>query len=259
MAVNRASAFLLMGAVATGAGAAYFTDNYIQGEIDTYRKSIEGEYAPVKVVVPKRPLYAGDTLLIDNLAAREIPKSYAHQGAVTPDSVNNYIGKRLIANINPGETLLPNHMSRGAVSGFSGMIEKGKRALTFPVDNVSSISGMLRPGDHIDLLATLGSGTERETFPLLRNVTILATGIMIDESQATEESIQYQTITLAVSPEEAAKITHAREIGTMTVVLRAQDDEQLSFNKRITKSSLLGKKKKVSRPAKVEVILGGRK
>jgi len=161
-----------------------------------------------------------------------------------------------------GESLLTNFLASSKSSGFSNLIEKGKRALTFPVDVVSSLSGLLRPGDRIDLMVTLNQG-KRVTLPLLKDVTILATGGIVDDVGRMSDDGAYQTITITVSPLNAAKITHARNVGSVTVVLRSgkDSDKNIAGNElthRITVRDLLGKsKRKTKRHPKVDVIIGG--
>ena len=60
-----------------------------------------------------------------------------------------------------------------------GKLTIGKRAITFPVDEINSISGMLQPGDKIDLIATIRQLNNDVTYPLLQDVQILATGTQL--------------------------------------------------------------------------------
>lgn len=262
MAVNKATAILLLGAIASGGGAAYFTDDYINSKVKDEESRLSSKYKPIKIVVAKKNLRVGDVLSYDNLAIREMPNSYIHASAVRAESAESVVGKRIMQPINKGESLLLNFLASRTGSGFSNLIEKGKRGLTFPVDIVSSMSGLLRPGDKIDLMVTLRQGRS-VTIPLLKNITILATGGIVDDEGRIAEDGTYQTITISVSPLNAAKITHARVVGNMTVVLRSGKKATKGFvenelSQQITTRNLLGKvRKKSRRYPKVDIIIGG--
>lgn len=254
MATNRATAALVAGALASGGAAAYLMDNHIEGEINARRAELDKQFELVPVVVPKHNLRVGALLTSDNLAVRQSPGAFVHAEAVRPENVEAALGHRLTRPLNEGEPLLMFHVAEAKGGGFANLITKGKRALTFPVDVISSMSGLLRPGDRIDLLATLNDKKQELTKPLLSNVKILATGVSVDELNTTET--RYQTITLLVDPIDAARITHARQVGNLTVVLRAPADEAPPYNKSITMSSLLGHKGR-SPGRDVEIIRGG--
>lgn len=263
MAANKATIFLIVGALSSGGAAAYFADSHISNEISEKKASLDELYKPVQIVVPTQNLRPGDLLTSSNLAIREVPGAFVHAEAVTPKNVDLALNHRIVHPLNDGEPLLLFHVSESVGSGFSTMIEEGKRALTFPVDIVSSVSGLLRPGDRIDLLATLRDDNKQVTKPLLRNVEILAAGNAVDQLDVPDS--RFQTITLSVSPLDAAKITHARNIGTLTVVLRTGKGEESvadGYGKAITLNTLLGRpesapKKQVKKAKKIEIIRGG--
>lgn len=262
MAVNKISTLLIMGALLSGVGAAYFTDHYISRRVQEEKDRITEQYKPSKVVVAKRNLRVGDVLDYDNLAIREMPSGFIHASAISSEFADTVVGKRIMQSLNAGESLLTNFLASRTGSGFSNLIEPGKRALTFPVDIVSSMSGLLRPGDKIDIMVTLRKG-KSVTRPLLKNVTILATGAIIDDEGRITESGAYQTVTISVTPVNAAKITHAREVGNMTVVLRSGKNENNQLTNKelttpITVQNLFGdaQPKSIDIP-RVEIIVGG--
>jgi len=262
MAVNKGTAMLLIGAISSGVAAAYFTDDYISNKVKDEQQRLSNQYKPTKVVVAKENLRVGDVLSYDNLAIREMPAGYIHASAVRQENADFVVGKRVMQPVNAGESLLDNFLASRSNSGFANLIEIGNRALTFPVDIVSSMSGLLRPGDKIDLMVTLKQG-DNVTMPLLNDVTILATGAIVDEEGLLADDGSYQAITISATPLNAAKITHARQVGNMTVVLRSGKKEEgksasSELTQPITIHNLFGKtKKKIIRRPSVEIIVGG--
>jgi pilus assembly protein CpaB len=118
---------------------------------------------------------------------------------------------------------------------------------------------MLRPQDKIDLMLTLSNNKKAMTFPLIENVEIMATGRSVEKLYGDTKSRAYNTITLAVSAHNAARIIHARKVGRINVLLRAPGDRSPGIERPITLNSLLGKpeikgRRRVRRPA--EIIVG---
>lgn len=257
MVVTRATTWLLVGALISGGAAAYFTSRYIKNSVQDYQDKIDLRYRPVKIVVPKHDLRTGDLLRYDDLAVRPIPRDFVSSSAVRPAQVNGVVGRRLVNAVGSGEPILLSHVEKDKAAGFDHFVVPGQRALTFPVDVVSSMSGLLSPGNHIDLLATLRDGNRTRTILLLNNVRVLATGSAVDTYRGLSNSGRYQTITLMVSPKNAARITQARKAGTLTVTLRAPKDDQLPAVQSVTIASLLGYGKSRWRGQKVEIIRGG--
>jgi pilus assembly protein CpaB len=137
------------------------------------------------------------------------------------------------------------------------------RALTFPVNEEASISGMLAPGDRIDILFTTTAANDSMTLPLLFAVPVLATGLRTQTNEnALSEKLQgpFRTVTVSVTPADAAKLTLAQEAGRLTVALRQPQDQTPIRITRITKNTLLKGEEIVPpvRPrARVQIILGG--
>ena len=85
------------------------------------------------------------------------------------------------------------------------------------MSSVNSISGMLRPGDRIDLIySNKGSQGQDLTMPLLSNVTVLATDQSVSKRDESGKERSFSTITLEVSPLDADRIIVAKASGQLT-------------------------------------------
>lgn len=255
---------MLGGALAAGGGAAYFVKGYISGEVQAEREQLQKQYRLVNVVVAKADLRPGSVLSSQTVAVREVPNTFLHADAVRSEHWTEIAGRVLSRSVHSGETILNSHLAQGAGAGFSAQLPDGMRALTFPVDEEASIAGMLAPGDRIDLLFTTAAANDSVTLPLLFSVPVIAAGL---RTQANEHSLPdrlqsgpFRTITVAVTPADAAKITLAQEAGRITVTLRQPNDQAITHIARVTKTSLL-KGDALTVPARprlrVQVILGG--
>ena len=128
---------------------------------------------------------------------------------------------------------------------LAGKTPIGKRASTISVDNIASLSGMIKPGDYVDVIALIllptqiegKQSTQPATVPLFQNVLILAVGSQIGKDEEAgvglskrrregESSRQDSAplITLALSPEETNLLAFVQEQGKIRLVLRSPGD-----------------------------------
>ena len=248
----------LAGALAMG-GIAVFLSNKL---LHDYKAKLDAQerdrHKMVKVVVAKRDMERGSVIAGDSFALREIPKEYVHASALRPGQFDQYTGQRLAVGLKRGEPLLEAHLeSTSAV--FSATLPKGYVGLTTEVDEVNSISGMLRPSDHIDLIvtahATKGNIAD-VTFPLMSNVEVLATG-QVTRKRDGDKPRMYTTITMAMTPEDADRVVIAKASGRMTAVLRNPDDKQPNSTMAMGIDEVLPKTKAQKGPRAVQYIIGG--
>jgi pilus assembly protein CpaB len=257
------SVLMVTGALGAGAAAAYFANDYIDRSVRQRRAEIDSQYTPAKVVVANADLRPGTFLSGETVALREVPRVFLHSDAILADAWSTVAGRVLSHAVRSGEPILLSHLAQEIGAGFSTQLRAGMRALTFPVDDESSIAGMLAPGDHIDIFFTTTANNDSVTLPLLTNVPVIATGVRtlanagyLDERRAGSG---YSTITVSLAPEDAAKIAHAQDVGKITITLRQPKDDAPVQIARITKATLLNTSRapKLAARARVEIILGG--
>jgi pilus assembly protein CpaB len=256
MRIPKATILLLVGALASGGGAAYFTDAYIVSTVNKHVDKINAQYTPVPVVVASRNLLPGDLMVTSNVSMREVPKGFVHSDALRKADFASTKGYALAYPVNAGEPILHSHLSRKRGGKFAEFVEAGMRALTLRVDDVSSLSGMLAPNDKVDILLTIKGHKDQVTFPLLQDVLVMATGRQTSDLYGEELKKSYATVTVLLWPKDAAKVIHAQETGSITFMLRGVDSPGDMENVKVTKSTLLGKKRR-SPGASVQVIIGG--
>lgn len=264
--VNRNIVMLLLAAVLGSAGV-YLTNAFIQGKIAAYTAQFKQDESTIAVVVPRQNLPRGTRIVADDLATRQVPAQWVHQGVVTESNYTIAEGQRVSFDAEEGKPLLWAHLEGGSVPTFSGKLPKGMRALTVPVDEVNSLSGFLQPGDQVDLILTYKPGKNTITVPLLQDLTVLATGTTTAARNLLDGNNHgrtYRTVTVLVTPQDAKRVILAQETGSLTAVLRHPDDNQILPYKVTTVATLFGEppkpKPKVRRVPKkkgVEFIIGG--
>ncbi len=259
LAMNRSWLILVL-ALSLGALAAFGVNRYITRQVEDI-ESRGRATKMVKVLVPKSDLIKGTVLTSTLVAVREVPAEWAHSNAMVPAQFERVENQKLAYAANAGEMLMWSMLEGQRAPSFSSRLPAGRRAITVPVDDVNSISGMLEPGDRIDLMASVKKDARTMLFPLLQNVVVLATGTRaVMEGEVKDGGKRtYTTITLDASPAEAQQVLAAREVGKLAALLRAPGDNVAGTNNRKDAMSLLGFSDKAvaTEAGGVPVLYGG--
>ncbi|KPK98520.1 MAG: hypothetical protein AMJ95_03940 [Omnitrophica WOR_2 bacterium SM23_72] len=223
-------------------------------EEEAVQRAARMQEAQTSVLVAREEIPKGTPMTPELFEPKIVPRQYVVPQAVTSmDRVNGMVA---VVPIAKGEQIALTKLTfpREARTG-GGLAEAtpvGKRAITISVDNMASVAGMARPGNYVDIIATIpvpGVGLDGKqtvqaaTFPLFQNVLILAVGQQIStlapsqegsrykEGQQTPSTPQRQTIssliTVALSPQEANLAAFVQEQGKLRLVLRSPADSQL--------------------------------
>ncbi|GAB6157734.1 Flp pilus assembly protein CpaB [Desulfotomaculum varum] len=209
-------------AIVFGLAAAFAVHQYLDNLKKTYRSS--GNFK--QVVVPRQAIGPKTMITEQMLRVKDIPVELIQPG--TAMEINEVAGKIARTELYPEEPILLSrlHKDNDTSGGLSLSIPEGQRALTVAVDDVSGVAGLLRPGDHVDVLVTFDYEPEKNTLTslLLQNISVLAVGQSMDSVQKGDKKVNAQTVTLAVKPEQAPPLTLAAESGKIRLMLRSPKD-----------------------------------
>lgn len=153
----------------------------------------------------------------------------------------------------------------------------GERAISIPVKTGGASTGLLDPGDHVDVILT--QKFEEKTEPMARrsvaetvveDLRVLA----IDEPAPNASTVRRnddfgRTVTLEVTPEQAQKINVATELGKVSLTLRpagarlaaktgARDDATWAGDVSPALGSVTPPIKAVADPPKIAVMRGSK-
>lgn len=187
----------------------------------------------VNIVVATQDLPRGATISSDAVRLRECPKEMVPQGAVTKlsDAVDRAVTSPLVKD----EPILNGKLApKGAGRGLAALIPRGMRAFTIQCSNITTgVAGFILPGNKVDVLLTV-NGQQGEdttgggsTTTLLQNVEILAVDQRVDAPAENKvDPNDLRTVTLLVSPDEAAKLDLGQEKGKLHLSLRNLEDAE---------------------------------
>ncbi|MGE4292481.1 MAG: Flp pilus assembly protein CpaB [Desulfovibrio sp.] len=226
----------------------------------------------VNVVVAARDLPRGTRLTAQCLAtAPFLPQSLpARSFADKAELEGRVLSSPLAANDPVTELRLAADDVRAG--GVSSMIAPGHRAMAVKGNQVMGLAGFVRPGNRVDVLATLMAG-ERASQPttklVLENVLVLATGVEFEAPPEGGAPSSVDTYTLEVTPEESERLALAASQGSLHFALRNETDDAGVLTEGVDVDKALAALRPVTRPASktgirrapaarsVEIISGG--
>lgn len=217
-----------------------------------------------KIVVTVAAIPAKTIITKEMVTLRDVPAEFIHPSAVT--DINQVVGNIARADMVAGEQVLKEKLlpQKSTTGGLSNLIPLGMRAVSIPVNEVSGVSGLIMPGDRVDLIGTIElaepnpqgsvpSGQTAQnndkrvtvTHVLMQNVEVLAVGQNLQP--ATTETGEKKapepagTITLAVAPDKVQAVAMILEKGKLSLTLRPSADRGINFRPPFKSEQLLGK------------------
>lgn len=177
----------------------------------------------------------------------QMEKSSVHPASIIDTA--EIIGKKTSDRILAGEPFFMERLAEGKKSALAYNIPEGTRAVTIVLSEACMVSGMIRPGDYVDVIVTFESETSqvseetsvfypRLTKTFLQNVRILAIG----QSQVIEQetlSNPSSLVTLAVNNSDKEKLIYASQYGMIYLALRPVEDTRNYSEPAIKKNNIL--------------------
>jgi len=222
----------LIVAVVLAIGTGILTLRYltsIQQQAASSAHQAESELRPI--VIASRDIPARAKIMPDMLTRVSRPAAQVEPGAIdNPAMLSGYIA---LISLPAGSTLTETKVGKPAAVGLTVQLKPGMRALSIPVDRVKAISGLLQPGDHVDVLAAVPKvpGSQPKAVTIIRGALVLAINSQMETSGATPDpdSANLLTVTLGVTPEQADLLTMADLNTTLRLALRPANENVRSL------------------------------
>jgi pilus assembly protein CpaB len=169
----------------------------------------------------------------------QVPERFAPSDAIPLRDLQEVVGQVVNRDIQVGELIrLSDFQLTSGMPEVTETIPEGFRAVTLPVNQVTSNAGLIRPGDHVDVVGTFikprnvaeGAG-DRATVTIMQNMLVLAVGQQLGGALSSggaelerRSGLQYSTITLLADLRRAEILTFAMDRGNLVFLLRNPTD-----------------------------------
>jgi pilus assembly protein CpaB len=210
--------------------------------------------APVTIgyFVAAHPLPAGTLAREDDFTVRAVSPDSVPSGAIidTPEVRIGLRGSLVRTFLDTGSLVTSQNVLRPRDRGFlASVLAPGTRAISINVDAESGVSGLIWPGDYVDIVLTHSAtptvtankpSSDGDTSPspasppgvsetILRNVRIIAIDqeIMqgVPANNATAGKVA-KTVSLQLAPDQVEKITVAQHLGKLSLAARAVEQQE---------------------------------
>ena len=140
------------------------------------------------------------------------------------------VGAVVRSRIAVGEPVTDGAVVKPGDRGFlAAVLNPGMRAVSVPITPTSANSGLIFPGDRVDLILTQTlipgdgeGGTRRVSETVLKNLRIIAMGVETgDDAEAGKANERAKTATLEVTPGQAETVALLTELGKLSLSLRS--------------------------------------
>lgn len=141
-----------------------------------------------------------------------------------------------------------------AGSGLHSMIPSGMRAFTIKTTDTAGVAGFVLPGSRVDVLLNMlerSSSSHKHgggiTITLLQNVEVLAVAQQLEAPSENRVDLdELKSVTLLVTPHQAAKLNVAISKGTLHLALRNPQDAKELEPPQATLAELVSHRRPVS-------------
>ena len=224
-------------------------------QIEAEKRRISGDSETAILIQVTRNMVEGETLTEKDVARYTVKRrreAMANSREIPWSQLYKVVNHKLDTSINRGQILQTTDLKFGSRrNGFSGVVQDGWRAVSIPVDPVSSVNNLIQPNDNVDVIGTFrfpdvrgDSALDTVTLTILQDVKVLAVGNRW-QSPIAESGVSgsYGTITLQLMPDEVEMLIFASQKGKITLSLRNFEDTRISrdIEKRSVNFKLLEK------------------
>ncbi len=278
------NATLFVVALVLGGAAFWGITQHVEQRVSAEKQQLQRRYASRAVLVAAQDVKAGTVLQASALAVRQMPRAFVSSNALDPAQRDVLLGGSLVRTLRSGDPITVADLLPSDALPLSAQIAPGERAITIPADEISSVGGLVQPGDRVDLFYgyeqpmenVVRYGSRAAIRLLLPDVAVLATGkatrttqVRTDDGRLHDVDTNYSTVTLRVTPAQAQLVALAQRTGDVVAALRHHDDGGLLALPTLDWRSLLvehgveakgyGRLRSDDRLANqsVELILGG--
>lgn len=209
----------LIVAIVLAIGAGWLTLNYLS----SLQRQTNANSAPRDVLVAAQDIPARVTITPQMLAHVQRPASAVDPNAVTDP--HEAVGALTLITIPAGSSITTAMVGHPSDVGLPVRLKPGMRAISVQIDKVKGVSGLVEPGDYVDVIADppKAAAEPPPASAILRGVRVLAIGESLENSSATPspQEANSTTVTLEVTPKQADLLVMADLNTVLRLALRS--------------------------------------
>ena len=238
---------VLVASLVAGLLAAVLTRVYLSAkdaEVRDFKNAMLDRYGTIEVLCFRKDVPSGTVLAKSDLGTRVVPALGMRGQALQIEDLGDALGRKIVLGHKKGDVLFWSDVEGGnpLATGLSADVKKTMRAVSINCSGAASVSSMVRPNDHVDVIGTFdfdregGAKKNFVTCTILQNVLVLATGTRTAKMRAKDLGLSsnYTLVTLEVTPREAEMLAFAEQMkGRLVLSLRNRNDT--SYEKELPK------------------------
>ncbi|HUX78879.1 MAG TPA: Flp pilus assembly protein CpaB [Alphaproteobacteria bacterium] len=187
-----------------------------------------------KILIAGRELHRGDRVKPGDLIWQVWPQQSVNSNYIVVGSVkeSDLIGSIVREPVGKGEPMVATDLIKPGDKGvLAAILAPGKRAISIDVTAQSASSGLIVPGDRVDVILSksmspAGGGAQYgESKLVASNVKVLALDIELGDTHEKPKAAPH-VVTLQVSTAEAERITAATKEGSLSLSLHSIEKDQ---------------------------------
>ena len=223
--MNTPRRITLIVAVVLALGTGILTLRYLaslQQKADVQQQAVETR----AIIIAARDIPARAKITPDMLIRSQRPGSEIEPGALA--DAKQAEGDIALITIPAGSTLTATKVGRPIEVGLTYRLKPGMRAISIPVDRVKAVSGLIQPGDRVDVLASVprAPGVQPKAVTIIRGALVLAINQTLEIAGATPspDSVNLVTVVLGISAAQSDLLTMADLNTTLRLALRSPQE-----------------------------------
>jgi pilus assembly protein CpaB len=198
-----------------------------------------------RILVAKTDIEAGVELDKTNVGFKEWPADAIPEGAVQTE--DQFAERALKHRAIPGQPILTTELGEKGEFGLHMQIPTSMRVVTVPVTATMTHSGLLRPGNFVDVSAVIetnikGGGKRVEVKPVLQCIQVFAVGSQIVGSEGSKDpkAADVKNVSFLVYPLQAQlmQLANKQSNGGLQFALRSSSDKNLVNARDLNDESL---------------------
>ncbi|MFD2207241.1 Flp pilus assembly protein CpaB [Kiloniella antarctica] len=234
---------LILIALMLSGGTAYVANNWLKANKRTVQSGQTIAVKPqaeLQILTAKKDIPIGKFVNENDFAWQSWPENFVSDHHLTKEKfkIEELNGRVSRTGIPAGEPInIKKLVSPGERGFLAAVLKPGHRALSVNISSETSVSGLVYPGDRVDMISSMtikndedSKDKRRVSETILTNVRVLALGTSL-ETESGKTNAGAKTVTVELTPSQVEIVSVSAIWGKISLALRplAKDEEELQI------------------------------